>query len=122
MTALAVAMGYRYRGLPGTVVVLLWMILPSFALTLLPIAYPLLSNSAAFHVLNLTLMPAALAIVIVSAFGLGREYLRPSIELALMLGGAASVLIFGWNPALVVLLAGGANGGFAIRDAYEASA
>jgi chromate transporter len=122
MTALAVAIGYRYQGLPGTVVVLLSMILPSFVLTLLlTIAYTLLSSSAAFRVLNLTLMPAALAIVIVSAYGLGREYLRPSIELVLMIGGAASVLVFGWNPALV-LLAGGAIGALAIRDTSEASA
>ena len=66
-------------------------------------------------------MPAALAIVIFSAYGLGREYLRPSIELALMFGGAASVLVFGWNPALV-LLAGGAIGALAIRDTPEVSA
>jgi chromate transport protein ChrA len=122
MTALAVAIGYRYQGLPGTVVVLLSMILPSFVLTLLlTIAYTLLSNSAAFRVLNLTLMPAALAIVIFSAYGLGREYLRPSIELALMVGGAATILVLGWNPALV-LLAGGAIGALAIRDTSEGSA
>jgi chromate transport protein ChrA len=122
MTALAVAIGYRYRGLPGTVVVLVSMILPSFVLTLLlTIAYTALSSTAGFRILNLTLMPAALAIVIVSAFGLAREYLRPSVELVLIVAGAAAVLVFGLNPSLV-LLAGGAVGALAIRDRPEGSA
>ena len=116
MTALAIAIGYRYQRLSGTLVVLLSMILPPFGLTvLLTVIYTLLSTSAAFRVINLTLIPAALAIVIVSAFGLGREYFRPSIELVLILAGGASVLVFNLNPS-VVLLAGGAIGALAIRD------
>ena len=119
MTALAVAIGYRYQRLPGTVVVLLAMILPSFALTVLfTVVYTLISNSAAFRLLNLTLIPAALAIVIVSAFSLGREYFKPSLELVLIVAGAASVLVFNVNPTLV-LLAGGVIGAIAIRNAPE---
>jgi chromate transport protein ChrA len=60
-------------------------------------------------------MPAALAVVAVSAFGLGREYFRPSLELVLIVAGAASVLVFGFNPSLV-LLAGGAIGAVALRE------
>jgi chromate transporter len=116
MTALAVAIGYRYQGLLGTFVVLTSMILPSFTLTVvLTVAYTLISNSPALRLVNLTLIPAALAIVIVSAFGLGREYFKPSLELVLIVAGAASVLFFGLNPSLV-LLAGGAIGAIAIRD------
>jgi chromate transporter len=119
MTALAVAIGYRYRGLLGTVVVLFSMILPSFALTVvLTVAYTLISNSPALGMVNLTLIPAALAIVIVSTFGLGREYFRPSLELLLIVAGAASVLVFGLNPSLV-LLAGGLIGAIAIRGEPE---
>jgi chromate transporter len=122
MTALAVAIGYRYQGLLGTVVVLISMILPSFMLTLVfTVAYTLLNNSPALQMVNLTLIPAALAIVIVSTYNLGREYFKPSLELGLVVAGAASVLVFGFNPSLV-LLAGGAIGAVAIRNEPEAAA
>jgi chromate transporter len=115
MTALAVAIGYRYQRLRGTVVVLAAMILPAFVLTLvLTIAYTLLAASPVLPVINLTLVPAALAIVVVSAYRLGQEYLRPSVELVLIFAAGVSVLVFGINPALV-LLAGGLVGVVAIR-------
>jgi chromate transporter len=123
-TALAVAIGYRYQGWLGTVAALTAMILPGFTLTvLLTVVYTLLANSTGLRIINLTLMPAALALVVVSAFNLGREFFTPSIELLLVIAGALSVLVFGLNPSLV-LLAGGAIGAVALRsrdDAGEAS-
>ena len=76
---------------------------------LLTVVYTLLASSAALGVINLTLMPAALAIVVVSAFRLGREFFTPSLELVLAIAGGASVLVFGMNPSLM-LLAGGVIG------------
>jgi chromate transport protein ChrA len=117
MTALAVAVGYRYQGFLGTLVVLVAMILPAFVLTvLLTVAYTLLVGSFAFHVVNLTLMPAALALVVVSAFRLGQEFFTPSLELLLAIGAGAGVLLLGLNPSLM-LLAGGLIGAIALRDA-----
>ena len=119
MTALAVAIGYRYQGLPGTAVVLLSMIGPAFVLTtLLTVIYTILNNTPAFRILNLTLTPAALAVVIVSAYRLGGEYFKPSLELILVVAAAASVVFFGLNPS-VVLVAGGIIGALAIRDESE---
>ena len=116
MTALTVAIGYRYRGLRGTVVALAGTLLPGLALTVgLTLAYTLLRDTAAFRILNATLIPAALAVVVVSAFGLAREYLATPLEPLLMLGGAIAVLYFDANPSLV-LLAGGVIGAIAIRD------
>src|SRR5579859_6312663 len=92
-TALAIAIGYRYQGLAGTAVVLLAMILPGFMVTVaLTFAYTLLAGSAALRMVNLTLMPAALAIVAVSSFRLAREFFTPSLELVLAIGAAAGVL------------------------------
>jgi chromate transporter len=122
MTALAVAIGYRYQRLRGTVVVLAAMILPSFVLTLvLTIAYTLLAAGPVLPIINVTLVPAALAIVVVSAYRLGQEYLRPSVELVLVFGAGVSVLVLGINPALV-LIAGGVVGVVAIptRDGSPA--
>jgi chromate transporter len=119
MTALAVAIGYRYQGWIGTLAALSAMILPGFTLTvLLTVVYTLLANSTGLKVINLTLMPAALAIVIVSAFNLGREFFTPSLELVLVIAGGASVLLFGLNPSLV-LLAGGAIAAVGLRNRDE---
>jgi chromate transporter len=116
MTALAVAVGYRYQGIPGTVVVLLAMILPAFIITVaLTVAYTLLAGSAALAVVNLTLMPAALAVVVVSAYRLGREFLTGSLELILAVAGGGGVLLLGINPSLI-LIAGGLIGAWALGD------
>jgi chromate transport protein ChrA len=79
------------------------------------VVYTLLAGSAAFRVLNLTLMPAALAIVVVSAFRLGQEFFAPSVELALAVGAGLVVLVLGLNPTLV-LLGGGVIGALLIRS------
>jgi chromate transporter len=115
MTALAVAVGQRYQGLAGTVVVLAAMILPGFVLTVaFTVAYTALVGSRAMDLANATLIPAALAIVAVSTFKLGQEFLRPSLELVLAVVAAASVLVFGLHPSLL-LLAGGVVGAIALR-------
>jgi chromate transporter len=121
MTALAVAIGYRYQRLPGTAVVLIAMILPSFLLTLaLTVAYTLVAGSPALPVINVTLVPAALAIVVISVYRLGREYLTPSIEPVLIVVAAASVIFLRINPA-VVLVTGGVIGAIAIRERGESA-
>jgi len=114
-TALAVALGYRYQGGLGTVVALLAMILPGCILILLlTVAYTLLTGSSAFGVVNLTLIPAALAVVVVSAWRLGREVITSWLELVLAVVAGAGVLLLGINPSLI-LLAGGLIGAFALR-------
>jgi chromate transporter len=119
MTALAVAIGYRYQGWVGTLAALTAMILPGFTLMVLfTIVYTLLAETTGLRLINLTLMPAALAIVVVSAFNLGREFFTPSLELVLVVAGGASVLLFGLNPSLV-LLAGGAIGALALGNRDE---
>ena len=116
MTALAIAVGYRYKGWPGTLVVLLAMIPPAFTLTLLlTVVYTQLAGSTALEIANRTLMPAALALVIVSTFRLGRELLTPSLELLLPIAAALGVLVFGLNPSLM-LLCGGLLGMLFLRD------
>jgi len=115
MTALAVAVGQRYQGLAGTVVVLVAMILPGFVLTVaFTVAYTALIGSRAMDLANATLIPAALAIVAVSTYKLGQEFLRPSLELGLAVAAAIGVLVFGLHPSLL-LLAGGAVGAIALR-------
>ena len=115
-TAVAVAFGYRFQGWLGTLASLMAMILPAFVLTvLLTIAYTRLVGSPIFSIVNVTLMPAALAVILVSAVHLGREFVSPSVELLLMVGGFACVLLLGLNPS-IVLIVGGLIGAVAVRE------
>jgi chromate transporter len=115
MTALAVAVSYRFQRYMGTIVALLAMILPGFTLTvLLTIAYTLLVGSNALRLVNATLLPAALGIVAVSAYQLAREFLSPSLELLMAILACVGVLAIGLNPSLV-LVTGGVIGALVLR-------
>src|SRR5437773_1946181 len=94
MTALAVAYGYKFGGLSGTVIALTALSLPVFVLTIaLTIAYHYLRNSRLFDLLPVTIMPAALALIVVAALKLGKDVFRPSLEL-IIAGVAFSLALF----------------------------
>jgi chromate transporter len=115
MTALAIAYGYKFGGLPGTVIALTALSLPVFVLTIaLTIAYHYLRNSRIFDLLPVTIMPAALALIVVAALRLGKDVFRPSRELIIAGVAFALALFLRLNPAMI-LLAGGVLGAFALR-------
>jgi chromate transporter len=119
MTALAVAYGYKFGGMSGTVIALAALALPAFVLTVaLTIAYRYLRDSRLFDLLPVTIMPAALGLIVVAALKLGKDVFRPSLEL--VIAGAAFVfaLFLRLNPALV-LLAGGVLGALVLKDVGE---
>jgi chromate transporter len=114
-TALTAAFGYQYRGLLGTITALVAMILPGFLITvLLTIGRELLIGTTVFEILDLTLMPAALAVVIVSTWNLAQEFFSLSIELVLAVAGCIGVAVFGFNPPVLLVL-GGVVGAFVVR-------
>ena len=87
-----------------------------FTLTvLLTIGRELLQGTPFFPLLNLTLMPAALAIVIVSTTRLAQEFLNLSVEPLLAAAAAIGILVFHVNAPLL-LVAGGVVGAFTIRE------
>jgi chromate transporter len=115
MTALAVAYGYRFGGLPGTVIALAALSLPVFVLTIaLTIAYHYLRNSRLFDLFPVTILPAALGLIVVAALKLGKNVFHPSRELILAAVAFALALFLRLNPALI-LLAGGVLGAFALQ-------
>ena len=63
---------------------------------------------------DVTLIPAALAIVAVSSYRLASEFLTPSLELLLGICAGIGVLVFELNPSLL-LIAGGAIGAVVLR-------
>src|SRR5712691_11591478 len=115
MTALAVAYGYKFGGLWGTLIALAALSLPAFVLTIaLTIAYHYLRSSRLFDLLPITIMPAALALIAVAALKLGKDVFRPSRELIVAAVAFALALFLRLNPALI-LLAGGVLGAFALQ-------
>jgi chromate transporter len=119
MTALAIGYGYKFGGLSGTVITLAALSLPVFVLTIaLTIAYHYLRNSRVFDLLPVTIMPAALALIVVAALKLGKDVFRPSRELIIAGAAFALALFLRLNPALI-LLAGGALGSFIFQKVEE---
>jgi chromate transporter len=111
MTALAVAYGYRFAGLTGTAIALCGLMLPALVLTVaLTAAYGLLQQQGwLLELLPVTILPAALAFIVVAALRLGRDVFRPSRELLLASGAFLGAAVFHLSP-VVLLLAGGVAG------------
>jgi chromate transporter len=115
MTAVAVAFGQRYQGLLGTITTLLAMILPSFTITIvLTVLYTQLVGNRFFDMVTAVLMPAALAIIIVSTYKLAQEFLSPSVEFGITVGAFVAVAFLGVSPQLLLVF-GGLFGAIAIR-------
>ena len=110
MTALAVAYGYRLGGFWGTVIALTAMVIPAFVITvLLTLLYQVLKATNFLGWLQISLLPAALAMILAAAIKLGKDVFQPSLELLLAAAAFAAVFFFDLNPALV-LIAGGLLG------------
>jgi chromate transporter len=114
-TALAVGLGHRFAGFPGTVVALLGVALPSLAPTIaLTVLYDAVRDSPWLDLLPVTLLPAAVALLASAVLTMGREVDRRSIEPLLAAGAFAGAIALGINPGLL-LVAGGALGALLLR-------
>jgi chromate transporter len=111
MTALAVAYGYRFAGPIGTAIALCGLVLPALVITVaLTAAYGLLQQHRwLLELLPVTILPAALAFIVVAGVRLGRDVFRPSRELLLAAAAFLGAVVLQLNP-VVLLLAGGAAG------------
>lgn len=107
MTALAVAYGYRFGGLLGTVVALTALSLPAFASTIaLTVGYAVLRTGPVLELASLTLLPGALALIVIAALRLGKHVFRPSVDFLLAAGAFVGALVLDLNPALLLVLGG----------------
>lgn len=110
MTALAVAYSYRLGGFWGTVIALIAMVIPAFVITvLLTMLYDFFRNTNFLPWLEVSILPAALGLILAAAIKLGKDVFRPSVEFLLAAAAFAAVYFFDTNPALV-LIAGGLAG------------
>ena len=114
LTALAVAIGYRFAGLVGTLVALAGVALPGLAPTLVLIAlYDVVRGSPLFDLLPVTLLPAAVALIGGAVVSLAREVARP-LELTLAVGALVGALLLRVDPAILIVV-GGVLGAFFLR-------
>lgn len=115
MTAVAVAIGHRLGGFPGSVAALVAMILPGFVSTVaLAAGYAVLGHGTALDYVRVTLIPAALGLIMVSAVRIGREIPIPSAELVIAVAALIAAVAFRVNPTLL-LFGGGVIGAFFLR-------
>lgn len=110
MTALAVAFSYRLGGFWGTVIALIAMVIPAFVITVvLTMLYQVFKDTNLIPWLEVSVLPAALALILAAAIKLGKDVFSPSLEFVLAAAAFSAVFFFKANPA-VVLLAGGLLG------------
>jgi chromate transporter len=118
MSGMAVAIGYRFAGLLGTLAALAGVALPGLLPTLaLVILYDHFRGSPAFDLLPVTLLPAAVALIGGAVISLAREVARP-VEIALAALGLVGALFFRIDPAVLIVL-GGAVGAALLRGAAK---
>ncbi len=107
MTAVAVGVGHRLGGFPGTVAALLGLTLPAFVSTVgLTAAYRQLQDTRGFALLSVTLLPAALSLVVAAAVNLARSAIDRRPEMVLAVAALIASLLFHVNPAIILLASG----------------
>lgn len=122
MTALAVAFGYRLGGFWGTVIALTAMVVPALVITvLLTMLYQVFKDTNLLAWLEVSVLPAALAMILAAAIKLGKDVFRPSLEFVVAAAAFVAVYFFKVNPALA-LIAGGLVGMAIFRSAQGGKA
>jgi chromate transporter len=106
-TALAVSLGNHFAGLKGAVVAVAGLLTPVFVST---VALTALFTSglagAAKELLPTTVLPAALALIVVGAISMGRDLFGLKRETFLATGGFLAALVLHLPPGLVLVLGG----------------
>jgi chromate transporter len=106
-TALAVGLGQLFGGVPGTVVALLGIALPSLIPTVaLTVFYESVRGSPWLDLLPVTLLPAAVALLASAVLSLGKEVARPTLEPVFAVVAFAGALALGINPGVLLVLGG----------------
>lgn len=119
MTAVTVALGHRFCGHRGVVLGLIAIILPGFLATVaLTAAYGALAHGPVLDYIGATLLPSALAFIVISGGRLGRDLFRPSVELVIAVAAFAALVVTHFNPA-ALMIAGGALGAVFLRPAAK---
>jgi chromate transporter len=107
VSALSIAIGYKYKKFPGIFLALLGVMLPGFTLTLLLAAmYTFFKQSHVFEIINYSIMPAAVGLIFIAALNMGKDTFHSPLLISFVVASFVLSVFMGVNAA-VVLLAGG---------------
>lgn len=107
VTALAVGIGYKFKGFRGSIVALCGMILPGFVSTVaLAALYTNLRDTIFFDLINTSLLPAAMGTIVISAISLGKEVYRSIFLAPFAILAFIAAFFLNINPALLIILFG----------------
>ena len=107
INAMAVGFGHLFHGLLGAVVALAGLALPALIPTIALVAlYDALRGNPWLDLVSVTLLPAAVALLVGGVLSLGKEVARPSLDLAIAVAAVVAALLLRVNPGLVLVLGG----------------
>lgn len=110
LTAMTAGFGYRFGGYMGSIVAMTALVLPAFVIIVaFAIMYGTIRDSALFSYLTVTILPAAIGLIVITAWRMGSEVKNSRFGLGLAIIAFVLVLIAGLHP-IVVLMAGGVIG------------
>ena len=107
VTALSIAIGYKYGKLPGIFIALLGVVLPGFTITLfLAAMYSVFKQSNYFEIINYSIMPAAVGLIFIAALNMGKDVFHSPLLISFVAASFVLSFFLGINAA-IILLAGG---------------
>ncbi|HVT01394.1 MAG TPA: chromate transporter [Patescibacteria group bacterium] len=104
VTAIAIAIGYKYKKFKGTLIALFAVMLPAFVLTVgLAALYSFFKASSLFGLFNYSIMPAAVGLIVISAISMGKDIVHSPLLIAFAVAAFIATFFFGMNVAMVIL-------------------
>ena len=103
VTALAIAYGYKYKKVLGSLVALFAIMLPGLTLTLiLASLYTFFKQSIIFEIFNYSVMPAAVGLIAISAISLGKDVFHSPLLISFATVAFISTFFLNLNASLVL--------------------
>ena len=111
--------GYKLRGLMGSIVATIGTVMPSFLVIVFLAAWLLQpGNSEGLSGFMSGATPAVVGLLIIAAWSLGKEVIEEKMGAILAVAGFVAVVVLGFHPVLVIMGAG-LTGFFYYRSRIE---
>lgn len=105
VSALAIGVGYRLKKFPGTLVALFGVMLPGFTITIILAAlYVVLKESQFFDIINVSVMPAAVGLIAISALNMGKDVFHSPLLISFVIASFVATFFFGISATLVLFV------------------
>ncbi len=110
ISALAIGFGYKYKKIPGVLIALFGVMLPGFTLTILLAAlYGVIKGTEFFNLMNISVMPAAVGLIVISALNMGKNVFHSVVLVSFAIAAFVAALFLNVNPSFI-LIGGGVIG------------